>query len=134
MLPNGIRFHINYALYSSKSIRNLLSFKDIRRNGYHIKTMNEGNTKCLYITSIFYGKKLIMEKLLVFSSRLYHTNIKPIESYIVMNQEFNNLKTFVLWHDRLDHPGSSMMRKIIEHSHGHPLKNQKILLPNEYPM
>ena len=32
MLPNGTRFHINNALYSSKSIRNLLSFKDIRRN------------------------------------------------------------------------------------------------------
>ena len=26
-----------------------------------------------------------------------------------------------------------MMRRIIEHSHEHPLKNQKILLPNEYP-
>ena len=38
MLPNGTRFHINYALYSSKSIRNLLNFKDIRRNGYHIET------------------------------------------------------------------------------------------------
>ena len=25
-----------------------------------------------------------------------------------------------------------MMCRIIEHSHGHPLKNQKILLPNEY--
>ena len=61
MLPNGTRFHINDALYSSKSTRNLLSFKDIRRNGYHIETMNEGNTKCLYITSIVYDKKLIIE-------------------------------------------------------------------------
>ena len=26
-----------------------------------------------------------------------------------------------------------MMQRIIKHSHGHPLKNQKILLPNEYP-
>ena len=26
-----------------------------------------------------------------------------------------------------------MMRRIIEHLHGHPLKNRKILLPNEYP-
>ena len=25
-----------------------------------------------------------------------------------------------------------MMCRIIKHSHGHPLKNQKILLPNEY--
>ena len=42
-LPIGTRFHINDALYSSKSIRNLLSFKDIRKNGYHIKTTNEDN-------------------------------------------------------------------------------------------
>ena len=35
MLPNGTRLHINDALYSSKSKRNFLSFKDIRRNGYH---------------------------------------------------------------------------------------------------
>ena len=32
MLPKGIRFHINDGLYSSKSTRNWLSFKDIRRN------------------------------------------------------------------------------------------------------
>ena len=36
-LSNGTRFHINDVLYSSKSRRNLLSFKDIRRNGYHIE-------------------------------------------------------------------------------------------------
>ncbi|WJZ98367.1 hypothetical protein VitviT2T_016895 [Vitis vinifera] len=76
--------------------------------------------------------KLIMEKLPAFSSGLYHTTIKPIESYVVVNQKFNDPKVFVLWHDRLGHPGSSMMRRIIEHSHGHPLKNQKIISPNEY--
>ena len=43
-LPNGTRFHINDVLYFSKSTRNLLSFKDICINGYHIETMNEGNT------------------------------------------------------------------------------------------
>ena len=41
MLLNGTRFHINDALYSSKSTRNLLSYKDIRKNGYHIESMNE---------------------------------------------------------------------------------------------
>ena len=108
ILLNGTRFHINDALYSSKSTRNLPSFKDIRQNGYHIETINEGNTKCLYITSIVYSKKLIMEKLSTFSSGLYHTNIKLIESYVVVNQKFNS-KTFVLWHDRLGYPRSSMM-------------------------
>ena len=131
VLPNGTRFHINDALYSSKSRRNLLSFKDIRRNGYHIETMNEGNKECLYITSIISGKKIVAEKLSAFSSGLYHTTIKSIESNVVVNQKFNDLKIFNLWHDRLGHPGSSMIRRIIEHLNGHPLKNQKILLPNE---
>ena len=73
-----------------------------------------------------------MEKLSVFSSGLYHTTIKSIESYVVVNQKFNDLKVFVIWHDRLGHLGSSMMYRIIEHSHRHQLKNQKTLLPNEY--
>ena len=85
MLPNGLRFHINDALYSSKSTRSLLCFKDIRNNGYYIETMNEGNKESLYITSIFYGKKIVAEKLPAFSSELYHTTIKPIESYAIMN-------------------------------------------------
>ena len=112
MLPKGIRFHINDALYSSKSIRNLLSFIAIHRNGYHIETINDGNKECLYITSIISGKKLIVETLLDFSTRLYHTSIKSIESYVVVNQKFNNPKTFVLWHDRLGHPMISA-RKVL---------------------
>ena len=68
-----------------------------------------------------------MEKISTFSSGLYHTIIKSIESYVVVNQMFNDPKVLVLWNDRLSHPRSSMMRRIIEHSHGHPLKNQKIL-------
>ena len=95
MLPNGTRFHINDTLYSSKSTRNLLSFKDIRRQGYHIETMNEGNKKCLYITSIVYGKKLVVEKLSIISSELYHTTIKHIKSYVVVNQKFNDQNNFI---------------------------------------
>ena len=106
MLPNGTRFHINDALCYSKSVRNFLSFKDIRRNGYHIETMNECSKKCLYITSIVYGKKLIMEKLSAFSYGFYHTNIKSIELYVIVNHKFNHQKTFILWHDKLDHPRS----------------------------
>ena len=38
ILPMGAQLEIVDALYSPKSQRNLLSFKDIRRNGYHIET------------------------------------------------------------------------------------------------
>ena len=71
--------------------------------------MNEDNVEYLYITSIISNQKFIMERLPVFFSRLYHTTIKSIESYVVVNQKFNNPKVFVLWHDRLGHPRSSMM-------------------------
>ena len=94
--------------------------------------MSEGNVECLYITSIVSIKKLIMEKLSAFSSGLYHTNMKHIESYVILNQKFKDPKTLVLWRDKLGHPRTSMIRRIIEHSHGHLLKNQNILLPNEY--
>lgn len=97
-------------LYSSKSRRNLLSFKDIRLNGFHIETMCEGDTEYLYITSNISCKKHVKEKLPVFSSGLYYAAISCIESNIVMNQKFNDPKLFMLWHDRLGHPGSIMMR------------------------
>ena len=133
MLSNRTSFFINDSLYYSKSTRNLLSFKDIRKNGYYIETMNEGSKECFHITYIVSGKKLVMKKLSSFSSRLHHTNIKSIKSYVVLNQKFNDTKTFILRHDKMSHLGSPMIRIIIEHSHEHPLKNQKILFPNENP-
>ena len=45
MLPNVTKLQIDDALYSSRSRRNLLSCKDIRRNVYHIETINEGNAE-----------------------------------------------------------------------------------------
>ena len=59
--------------------------------------------------------------------------MKSIESNIVMHQKCSDPKQFMLWHDRLGHPGSIMMRRVIENTHGHPLKNLKILLPSENP-
>ena len=43
MLQCDTIFHINDALYSIRSRRNLLSFKDIRHNGYHIETTYDNN-------------------------------------------------------------------------------------------
>ena len=72
-----------------------------------------------------------MEKLRALSYGLYYTLIRGVKVHAVMNQKSSDPKIFMLWHDRLGHPGSTMMHKIIENSHGHPLKNQKILLSHE---
>jgi hypothetical protein len=104
ILSKETKFCIDDALYSSKSRRNLISFKDIRLNGYHVETTNEGSDEYLYITSIISGQKLILEKLHAFSSGLYYTTIRIIESHVVIHQKCSNPKMFMLWHDRLGHP------------------------------
>ncbi|XP_049348517.1 uncharacterized protein LOC125813072 [Solanum verrucosum] len=127
LLPGGTILTIENALYCSKSQRNLLSFKVIRQNGYHVETANEGKIEYLYITTIKLGQKYVHEKLPAFSSGLYHTSISMVESHAIVNKGLSNSNDFIIWHDRLGHPGYNMMRKIIENSHGHTLKNQKIL-------
>ena len=72
--------------------------------------MNEGNKECLYITSIVSSKKVVVEKFSAFFSRLYHTTIKPIKPYVIVNQKFNDAKVFILWHDKQGHPKSSLMQ------------------------
>ena len=131
MLNNETKLSINDTLYSSRSRRNLLSFKDIRKNGYHLETINENSTEFICITSNTSGRRLILEKLSTLLSGLYYTIIKAIESYAVSNQKFVDPKAFMLWHDRLGHPRSTIIRRIIENSHGHTLQNHKILLSSE---
>ena len=59
--------------------------------------------------------------------------MRTIETNVIVHQKCFDPNIFMLWHNSLGHPGSIMMRQIIENSHGHPLKNQKILSPNDCP-
>nr|KYP61209.1 hypothetical protein KK1_023635 [Cajanus cajan] len=104
LLPGGTKLHIKNALYFSKSYKNLLSFKDIRLNGFHIETNNEGNVKYLYITKIHLNKKEVLEKLPALSYGLYCTYVNTIETHTTVNQKFTNQNKFEVWHDRLGHP------------------------------
>jgi hypothetical protein len=87
----------------------------------------------LYIISCISGQKVVLEKLYAFSSGIYYTIMKSIETNVVKHQYFSDPETFILWHGRLGHIGSIMMRQIIKNSHGDPLKNLNILLRCENP-
>ena len=121
LLPEGTRIHIRDALYSSNSQRNLLSFKDVRLNGYNMETMNENDIEYLFLTSFKTSQKQVLEKMRTLTSGLYGTNIYPIESCNVTNRKLVDNPKSSLWHDRLGHPGEIMMRRIIKNSHGHPM-------------
>ena len=72
MLPNGTILSIQNVLYATQSTRNLLSFKDIHLNGYHIETKSAENVEYLCITSNDTQKR-ILKKLCGLSSGLYYT-------------------------------------------------------------
>ena len=75
ILPSETKTHINDALYSTKSKRNLLSFKDFCRNGYHIETMNNDSNEYLVITLIICRKKIcLVKKIPSYSCGLYKKN------------------------------------------------------------
>nr|KYP50484.1 hypothetical protein KK1_027736 [Cajanus cajan] len=130
LLLKDTKLHIKNALYFCKSYRNLLSFKDIRLNEFYIETNNEENVEYLYIMKLHLNKREVLEKLFTFSYGLYCMYINTVETHTIVNQKFTHQNKFEVWHDWLGHPKTIMMRKIIENSCGHLLKNQEILQSN----
>ena len=90
VLPNGTSLHIKNALYSPRSRRTLLSFKDIRLNGYHLQTIDKKGTEYLYITQVVSYQKRVLENFLCISSGLYFPRIKVMESHTVLIQKIND--------------------------------------------
>jgi hypothetical protein len=122
ILPNGTTLLINEALLYPESTRTLLSFKDIRANGFHIETDNDDNGKeYLLITKRDENGKHIVERLPSLATGLYYTKIVAPPMYTTLKTVFRSSELFCLWHDRLGHPGLRMMRNIINNSDGHVL-------------
>ena len=67
----------------------------LTNNGYHIETMNNGNNEFLFITLAISGKKKTYIGKTSFLCELYQTIIKPIKSYVIINQKFYNSKTYI---------------------------------------
>ena len=80
---------------------------------------------CIEFLNIKSERKYILEELRMLCCGLYCTKITMTESYAVVNTKFSD--TFKIWHQRLGHIGSVMMREIMQNSNGHPLKNRRTL-------
>jgi hypothetical protein len=77
VLPNGTRIFIEEAFLYPGATRTLLTFKDIRRSGYHITTACVSGVEYLHITSTDECEIKVVEKAQGTSSRLYYSRIKP---------------------------------------------------------
>ena len=94
VLPMGMQIFVKDALLYPDSKRTLLSFKDIRSNGFHIETEIGQGTEYLLITKFEGYRKQIVERLPSSPSGLYYTYIKPTEGYVAMKTIFRNAESF----------------------------------------
>ena len=99
VLPMGTQIFVKDALLYPDSKRTLLSFKDIRSNGFHVETEIEQGTEYLLITKFNGYQKRVVERLPSSPSGLYYTYIKPTEGYVAMKIIFRNTKSFRIWHE-----------------------------------
>jgi peptide/histidine transporter 3/4 len=63
VLPMGTQIFVKDALLYPDSKRTLLSFKDIRANGFHVETEIEHGTEYLLITKFDGYQKRVVERL-----------------------------------------------------------------------
>ena len=74
----GTELIIEDALMYPDSTRTLLSYKDIRRNSFHIDTHNDNKDEYLFITKNDGYNKKLLEKIPSLSIGLYFTYIKLV--------------------------------------------------------
>jgi hypothetical protein len=121
--PMGTQIFVKDALLYPDSKCTLSSFKDIHANGFHVETEIEHGTEYLLITKFDGYQKRVVERLPSSPPGLYYTYIKPTDEYVAMKTIFQNTESFRIWHDRVGHPGLSMMRRIINNSAGHGVRS-----------
>ena len=97
-------------------------------NGFHIETKGEENKEFLQILEIAQGHKKVLETIHALSTGLYYAKVSMIEANATVNKVFT--ENFSLWHDRIGHPGSNMMQKLILNTNRHTLKERRVIPKN----
>ena len=92
-LPGGTQVTIEDALLYPDSSRTLISYRDIRKNGFHIETHEDNKEEYLLFTKDYRYGKQVLEKIPSLSSGLYYTYIKPVE-HVAYKVIFQNVDAF----------------------------------------
>jgi hypothetical protein len=95
VMPGGTHIRIFKVVYLSTSTRNLLSFLNIRRNGFHLRATEDNNQELLQILD---REGCPIENIPAYSSDMY---IVPL----ICSSEGEDVAFCVnTWHERMGHP------------------------------
>ena len=118
VMPGGTYIHISRVVYLPTSTRNLLSFQDIRRNGFHIRITEEDNQELLQILD---REGCPIENIPAYSSVMYII-------FLICSSKGEDAAFCVnIWHERIGHLGVSTMRRIILSTKRHKLQVSNLL-------
>ena len=92
-LSMGTQITMEDALLYSDSTRTLLSYRDIRKNAFHVETHQDNKEEFLLLTKLTRFGKQICEKFSSLQPGLYFTYIKPI-THVAYKIIFHNIDTF----------------------------------------
>jgi len=128
MLPSGCSIFVENAIYAPKASRNLLSFADLRKNGFHLNTARSSGVECLQLVN---QNGQVVEEFDDNGNGLYATKIIPCatKSSFYTEEGKKSLpdvssSTLSLWHDRLGHPGKDMLQRMTKAVKGISLKTK----------
>lgn len=118
-LPNGTRITCHNALYSPNASRNLLSYRDLLRNGFDVCTSHYNNSDVLALVQ--HNKTVGIFPIL--ENGLYSTSVRtaqctlPDSTHRSASLSFSTITSSSdqLWHKRLGHPGTTILRRIHDH-------------------
>lgn len=119
-LPEGTTITCMRAMYSPSAPRSLISYRDVRTNGFHLSTKILDSREAL----VFIQHNKIVETAFAAVSGLYRIAIRPHVVFSFALSCKNNKVS--LWHGRLGHPGSTLFRKIIPCIAGHNLQRADV--------
>lgn len=115
-LPAGSIIKCKHGMFAPSTPRSLITYRDVRINGYHLSTVTLNRKEVLVLTK----NHEIVEKAFATENGLYRIAIRPP---IIFNFASSISESRVsLWHGRLGHPRSTLFRKIIRCITGHNLK------------
>jgi hypothetical protein len=117
ILPGGFPLKCEMAMFAPDAPRSLISYRDLRNNGIHLSTSMESDEDSL---ELIHGTSRIT-KVRAGKTGLYEMQIGAPDAADTRSCSLTVLPKTQLWHKRLGHPGTTMLRRMIPALAGHNL-------------
>ncbi|KAL2607708.1 hypothetical protein R1flu_026281 [Riccia fluitans] len=120
--------HISDTIYALHARRNLIAFRTLRENRYHLMIGDDKGLEVLRLMKKDIHGMQCLETFSMFGNKLYTVHINPsIHRDLIVGANVITTMTseeYTHWHARLGHIGNAVLRKMIKHQVVYDLPTQ----------